>query len=189
MTTFPPDDAFCAAEDKDIMTVGEMIRLYPALEQVVDYALPEGTAMEDDGTGGGGVDDAEEPSAKRAKAKATGQEARAEVRKSQRKGPKKTVDIQKATADAMTGAMTQVMPTLQSFVPKPSPARLNQEESERTSAKLAMSTDLCLAYEELTKSLAVQRAKPDVDKWYVGVLEKRLAAVRVRMEKDADEQL
>lgn len=55
------------------MVIGEMIRLHEDLEQVIDYALPEGTSMEDDGTGGdggadggagGGTDDYEEPSAK-----------------------------------------------------------------------------------------------------------------------------
>lgn len=175
------------------MIIGEMIRLHPELEQVIDYALPDGTGTEDDGTGAGvGVDsdaDVEEPSAKRAKAKSVGRAARAETKKLQGKAPKKAVDVQKATQAAMEGVLDKVLPSLQSLAPKPSAARQAMEESEKTSAALALSADLRTTYDDLVTSLAEKKAMPVVDEWYVGMLEKKLGSVRARMEKDADAEL
>ena len=135
--------------------------------------------MEDDGTGGGtgggGTDDGEEePRVKRAKAKATGKEARAASLKLQGKTPKKTtttVDIQKATETAMTGALDKLIPTLQTLAPPPSAARQGLEEAEQTSAKLAVSSDLRAIYQELVKTIAEQKNRPEIDTWYVDLLE------------------
>lgn len=166
-----------------------MVSMHPGLEDVIDYQLPEGTGTEDDGIGGGGADDDMEPSAKRTKAKAAGRQARDDARKSQGKGPRKSSDVSKATQDAMVGAMDKIIPTLASLAPAPSAARQRQEEAEGTSAKLALSEDLRKTYTTLTADLATQRAQPVVDEWYVNQLEKKLAAVKTRMEKDSEEAL
>lgn len=197
---FSSDGVFFIADDKEIFTVGEMIRLYPELQDVVDYQMPEGTGMEDDGTGNFGNDDdgdgeqpAEEPAAKRAKAKAAGQSARTAAREAQGKPAKKSTAAAQVTASAMAGAiektMEKIVPTLQALVPKTSAARLSMEESENACMKLALSNELRTNYEKIVATLAEQKAQPVVDDWYVGLLERQLASTRARMEKDASEEL
>lgn len=89
----------------------------------------------------------------------------------------------------MAGAVDKLMPALLSLVPKPSSARQGVEDAEKTSAKLAASSDLRRTCEEIVETIAENKAKPEINTWYVGVLEKKLAAVQKRMETDADEVL